>query len=140
MSKENYNIKNIVTVIVTFFSVILLILMLFLGGRYIFAHYEVTIANLNGEAELAKATQTKLIIIQQAKAEKEAEVLKAEGTAQANKIIGESLKNNEAYLQWMWINRLDNQTNKTFVYVPTSGLIPNLESGRIGLADKGANQ
>lgn len=107
-----------------------------LGCGYVLARYDVVTASYSGEAELVKARQTKLIIIQQANAEKEAEILRAEGTAQANKIIGESLKNNESYLQWLWINRLDNQSNKTFVYVPTTGLIPNLESGRVGIGNK----
>lgn len=117
-----------------------LIAVLFLAIHLCYAKYNVVIANLNGEAELAKASQTKLIIIQQAKAESDAEVLRAEGTAQANKIIGASLKNNEVYLQWLWVNRLDNQSNKTFVYIPSTGLIPNLESGRVVLSGQILNK
>lgn len=95
--------------------------------------YRVYSAKMYGEAELAQATQNKQIIVQQAQAEKEAEILKAQGTAEANKIIGNSLAGNEAYLRWLWINKLDSGSNgKTVVYVPTDGMVPQLETGRVG--------
>lgn len=95
--------------------------------------YNVYSAKMAGEAELAQATQNKQIIVQQAQAEKEAEILKAQGTAEANKIIGNSLQGNEAYLRWLWVNKLDaGQNGKTVVYVPTDGMVPLLETGRIG--------
>ena len=95
--------------------------------------YNVYSAKMAGEAELAQATQNKQIIVQQAQAEKEAEILKAQGTAEANKIIGDSLKGNDGYLRWLWVNKLDTGGNgKTVVYVPTDGMVPQLETGRIG--------
>ena len=95
--------------------------------------YNVYSAKMAGEAELAQATQNKQIIVQQAQAEKEAEILKAQGTAEANKIIGDSLKGNDGYLRWLWVNKLDAGGNgKTVVYVPTDGMVPQLEAGRIG--------
>lgn len=95
--------------------------------------YNVYSAKMAGEAELAQATQNKQIIVQQAQAEKEAEILKAQGTAEANKIIGDSLKGNDGYLRWLWVNKLDAGGNgKTVVYVPTDGMVPQLETGRIG--------
>lgn len=98
--------------------------------------YRVYSAKMRGEAELAQATQNKQIIVQQAQAEKEAEILKAQGTAEANKIIGTSLAGNEAYLRWLWVNKLDSGKNeKTVVYVPTDGMVPQLETGRMGAGD-----
>ena len=103
------------------------------AGLYGCPSYSVYSAKMAGEAELAQATQNKQIIVQQAQAEKEAEILKAEGTAQANKIIGDSLKGNSDYLRWLWVNKLDtNDKGKTVVYVPTDGMVPQLETGRIG--------
>ena len=103
------------------------------GSLYGCPSYSVYSAKMAGEAELAQATQNKQIIVQQAQAEKEAEILKAEGTAQANKIIGDSLKGNSDYLRWLWVNKLDtNDKGKTVVYVPTDGMVPQLETGRIG--------
>ncbi len=40
----------------------------------------------------------------------DAEVIRAEGVAKANKIIGDSLKDNEGYLRYLWIQGL--QTNQ----------------------------
>ena len=101
-----------------------------------YPRYHVYSAKMAGEAELAQATQNRQVIVQQAQAEKEAEVLRAEGTAQANKIIGDSLRENADYLRWMWLNKLDAQNNKTVIYVPTDGMIPSLETGRVGSAAK----
>ena len=103
-------------------------------GLYGCPQYNVYSAKMSGEAELAQATQNKKIIVQQAQAEKEAEILKAEGTARANKIIGDSLQGNSDYLRWLWINKLDNNDKgNTVVYVPTDGMVPQLETGRIGV-------
>lgn len=102
------------------------------GCMAIVPTYSVYHQKMAGEAELARATQNRQIVVLQAKAEQEAEILRAEGTARANKIIGDSLKGNEDYLRWLWISKLDNQSNKTVVYVPTDGMVPTLETGRIG--------
>ena len=108
-----------------------ILLSLIAVGMYGCPKYDVYSSTLQGEAELARATQNKQIIVQQAQAEKEAEILKAQGTAEANKIIGTSLQGNEAYLRWLWVNKLDaGQNGKTVVYVPTDGMVPNLETGR----------
>ncbi|MBV1835104.1 hypothetical protein [Novacetimonas pomaceti] len=101
-------------------------------AAYALPQYQVYSARMHGEAELARATQNRQVLVQTAQAERDAEILRAEGTAKANKIIGESLKENSEYLRWLWISKLDNQTNKTVVYVPTDGMVPQLETGRIG--------
>lgn len=61
----------------------------------------------------------------------QAEIARAEGVAKANKIIGESLKNNEAYLRYLWINDLGDNSGKTIVYIPTEANLPILEASRI---------
>lgn len=62
-------------------------------------------ASQQGKAELAQAEQNRQIAILEATAKKEsstqlalAEIERAKGVAQANKIIGDSLKGNEDYL------------------------------------------
>lgn len=63
-------------------------------------------------------------------AQKNAEitVAQAQGVAQANKIIGNSISEN--YLRYRWIEGL--QTNQMMVvYVPTEGNIPIMEAGRM---------
>jgi predicted aminopeptidase len=99
-------------------------------------NYNVYQQNLQGEAELARATQNRQISIQEAQAKKEsakdlaeAEVIRADGVARANKIIGESLKGNEAYLHYLFINNLEN-TKDQIIYIPTEAGLPILEAGR----------
>ncbi len=60
-----------------------------------------------------------------------AEVERARGVAEANKIIGGSLKNNEEYLRYLWIHNLE-QAEKTgqVIYVPTEAGLPILEAGK----------
>ena len=100
--------------------------------------YNVYEQALKGEAELARATQNRQLKTQDALAMKEsakmlgeAEVERARGVAEANKIIGESLHNNEAYLRYLWINGLkDNGHAPQVIYVPTEAGLPILEAGR----------
>lgn len=90
-----------------------------------------------GEAELARADSNRQIATCEAVAKKEsakaladAEVIRAEGVAKANKIIGDSLTGNEGYLRYLWIQGL--QTNQMqVVYVPTEANLPILESTRL---------
>lgn len=99
--------------------------------------YDVYRQNLKGEAELARATQNRQIRIKEAEAASEsarlmatAEIERARGVAEANRIIGESLKNNEAYLRYLWINGLQEGATPQVVYVPTEAGLPILEAGR----------
>lgn len=90
-----------------------------------------------GEAELARAESNRQIATLEAIAKKEsakalaeAEVIRAEGVAKANKIIGDSLTGNEGYLRYLWIQGL--QTNQMqVVYVPTEANLPIMESQRL---------
>lgn len=91
----------------------------------------------DGKAELAKADFSKQVAVQTAKAMEEsatylanAEVKRAEGVAKANAIIGNSLKNNEAYLKWLYIEGLKERTNMETIYVPTEAGLPILEANR----------
>ena len=100
-------------------------------------NYSVYQQNLEGEAELARATQNRQISIQEAQAKKEsakdlaeAEVIRAEGAARANKIFGESLKNNESYLHYLFINNMEHTQNQV-IYLPTEAGLPILEANRM---------
>lgn len=111
---------------------------LLIGGCGLFGcpHYNVWQQELQGKAELARATSNRQIKIQEANATKEsakmlaeAEVERAKGVAEANRIIGESLKNNDAYLRYLWIQGLQDKDNNT-IYVPTEAGLPILEAGK----------
>jgi len=103
---------------------------------YIAPKYRVYSAQMQGEAEYAQAEQNRRISILEAEAALEsarslalAEVERARGVAQANEIIGQSLKNNEAYLRYLWIQNLESGSNSV-VYVPTEAGLPILEAGK----------
>lgn len=60
----------------------------------------------------------------------EAEIIRARGVAESNKIIGDSLRENESYLRYLWVQGL--QTNQMqVVYVPTEANLPILEASRL---------
>lgn len=95
---------------------------------------EVYQARKQGEAELARADSNRKIKIREAAAEQEsavclaqAEVTRAKGVAEANQIIGDSLKGNECYLRYLWIQGLQTNQMQT-VYIPTEAGLPILEA------------
>ena len=101
-----------------------------------YPQYNVWTSGLAGQAELKRAEQNRQIAIEEAKAKKEsaqaladAEIIRAQGVAKANKIIGDSLKDNEAYLRYLWIDSL-NSNNQNVIYVPTEAGLPILEAGK----------
>ena len=103
---------------------------------YFAPKYRVYSATMDGEAEYAQAEQNRRITVLEAESKLEAaksladaEVERAKGVAQANAIIGESLKNNESYLRWLWIENLD-KGNNSVIYIPTEAGLPILEAGK----------
>lgn len=118
-----------------FASVIFLTILLFM---WIVPNYSVWQQQKVGEAELARAEQSRQIAVQEAKAKldsaemlAQAEVKRAEGTAKANQIIGESLKNNEAYIHWLWVEAIKDSKDQ-IIYIPTEANVPITESSRLG--------
>lgn len=103
---------------------------------YVWPKYKVWSAEQTGMAEFVQAEQNRKITVLEAEAKLEAakslaaaEVERAKGVAQANEIIGQSLKNNESYLRWLWIENLDKGGNSV-IYVPTEAGLPILEAGK----------
>lgn len=99
--------------------------------------YNVYHQRLAGEAKLRESEFSRQIIIQEAHARHEAakslaqaEIERAKGVAESNRIIGEGLKGNHEYLMYLWIHALDERDNATIIYVPTEGGLPILEAGR----------
>jgi regulator of protease activity HflC (stomatin/prohibitin superfamily) len=116
---------------------IVIIIGVSIGALLFFPHYMVYQQRLSGEAELEKQKYEKQIAVQSAIAKKEsaillaeAEAFRAEGVAKANKIIGDSLKGNEAYLRYLWIHNLELGSGNTVIYIPTEAGLPILEAGK----------
>ena len=114
-------------------AIILLILYVMFGypsysryQRLLDAQNELTAQQYLKQVSIATAESKN----ESAKYEAEAEITRAQGVAKANQIIGDSLKNNEAYLRYLWINNLSNDQQKQVIYVPTEANLPILEAGK----------
>ena len=95
--------------------------------------YNVWAQSLDGKAELQKAEYTRQVAVLEAQAKKDsaqqladAEIIRATGVAKANEIIGNSLKDNREYLQYLYITGLEegSQKGNVTIYVPTEGGMP----------------
>jgi len=134
--RNELNIGAIVGFSIMGIGLILLFIIGSFGYGYFASQYEIWAQRQHGLAELARAEGNRQIALCEAKAAQEsaqcyaqAEVIRAKGVAEANKIIGDSLKGNEAYLRYRWIEGL--QTNQMqVVYVPTEAGLPILEAGK----------
>jgi hypothetical protein len=118
------------------FAVVFLILFVVCGSMAGCPAYKVYSSRMDGEAELAQANFSKQVAVQTAiakneaaKYEAQAEITRAGGVAKANQIIGDSLKNNEAYLRYLFVNNLEHTQNQV-IYVPTEAQLPIMEAGK----------
>lgn len=92
--------------------------------------YSVWQQEMAGKARLAEATQSRQILIEQARAEKEAALLQAE----AIKIMGEAAKMYPEYRQQEFIGAFGEALKagkiSQIIYVPTEANIPIMEAGK----------
>jgi regulator of protease activity HflC (stomatin/prohibitin superfamily) len=109
--------------------VIIGVVTLFVGGPV----YNVWSQSLAGKAELQKAEYTRQVAVLEAQAKKDsaqqladAEIIRATGVAKANQIIGDSLKDNREYLQYLYITGIEDgaKNGNVTIYVPTEGGMP----------------
>jgi len=128
--------KLIILSIVGIASVLIISIAGVFGVSATYKWYKVWSYERDGQAHLAKAEATKLIMLEEAKAKRlaakelaAAEVERAKGVAEANRIIGNSLRKNEAYLRYLWIMGLHDGNSET-IYIPTEGQLPILEATR----------
>ncbi len=139
-------------------SVIVVFILIVLLALWGWPKYNVYKMELDGQAKLKEAEWSKQILIEDAKAREQAALMqakakvtlaeaegkakivraKAEGladierakaAAESNLIIGKSLKNNEAYLRYIWIKGLQEGKGER-IYIPTEAGLPILEAGK----------
>ena len=111
----------------------LLLVVAFFG----YPQYRVYSQRLAGEAALAEAQSSRQVAILEARAKREsavslaeAEVLRAEGAAKANRILQDSLGGPDGYLRYLQIQALE-ESKASLIYVPTEAGLPVTEAGRI---------
>lgn len=137
---ESVKVGNIV------FAILALIIGWTVVSMAVMPTYRIYNQNKQGEANLRQQEWEKKILIEQAKAQNEsatlnaealikqetakaeAEIIRSKGVAEANRIISDSLKGNEAYLRYLWIDKLAGNPN--VMYVPTEAGLPILEAGK----------
>ena len=113
----------------------ILVIILLIGTLFwVFPQYNVYAKTLSGKAQLREAEWNRQITIEEAGAEKEAAVLKkqtdiirAEGVAEANRIISATLTSQ--YITWKWVEGLHDGSSEV-IYVPTEANLPILEATR----------
>ena len=127
MKNQNGFIDPAITL--CFIGGVVLVGLVFVGGPV----YNVWQQSLAGKAELQKAEYTRQVAVLEAQAKKDsaqqladAEVIRATGVAKANQIIGDSLKDNREYLQYLYITGLEDgsKNGNVTIYVPTEGGMP----------------
>jgi regulator of protease activity HflC (stomatin/prohibitin superfamily) len=127
---KNFSFKNVLLLAVLGMAIVS-------GLMFGMPMYNVWQQEMTGKAEFSRAEQNRRIKVEEAKAEKEsasfraeAEIIRAQGVAKANEIIGGSLKDNKDYLTYLWIQALYDETN-SIIYVPTEANLPILEATRL---------
>lgn len=120
-----------------FWIVVGIIVLYILWRVVIYPPYMVWHQQMMGKARYAEAESSRQIAVLEARARQESarydaesEITRAKGVAEANKIIGSSLRGNEAYLRYLWIQNLD-KGNSEVIYVPTEAGLPMLEASRL---------
>ena len=102
--------------------------------------YNVWAQGLAGKAALKRAEQDRQITVQEAKAKEEsagllakAEIKRASGVAEANKIIAKGLGGPEGYLRYLYIDAIQTHAGEggQIIYVATEAGLPILEANRL---------
>ena len=105
-----------------------------------FPTYNVYSKQMAGKAAYEEAVQNRRIRVLEAQAALDsakltasAEIERAKGTNEANRIMAQSLGGPENYLRWSYINMLQEtagQGDRQVIYIPTEAAMPILEAGR----------
>lgn len=128
LDREEYSVVGVIV------KIVIGLLLLLVLGMWGCPQYNVYSARKEGEAQLAHAQASKEVAVAEAKAKMEssnylqmADTIRAHGVARTNQIIGNSLKNNKEYLQWLWIDQIE---KANVIYIPTEANLPILEANR----------
>jgi hypothetical protein len=136
-TNEHGEITTAGSISISAFAIAFIIGLIILG-MWGFPKYNVYSQRKAGEANLAHAQSSKEVAVAEAKAKMEsaaynaqADTIRAHGIARSNQIIGNSLKNNTEYLQWLWIDELKSTQNQV-IYIPAGQMgMPVLEANRL---------
>jgi hypothetical protein len=109
------------------------------AGAWAWPQYNIYRQQAAGEAALREAEFTRQIAeldsraaVAKAQGDALAEVERAKGAAEANRILADSLVGQDEYIQYLYIQMLrdSNSAGREIIYIPTEGGLPILESTR----------
>ena len=133
MSKAQYGVKATVWSIV---GVVAILAVVLVG----LPTYNVYSKQMQGRAAYEEAVQNRRIRVLEAQAAldsakltAQAEIERAKGANEANRIMAEALGGAENYLRWSYINMLQETAGKEgrqTIYIPTEAGMPILEAGK----------
>ncbi|MBR5550872.1 MAG: hypothetical protein IKV83_03000 [Muribaculaceae bacterium] len=121
--------QTFIQVLVSVFVVIAIILGLMFG----IPKYNVWQQEMEGKAEMARAEQNRMILVEEAKAKLEAEKLNAQAEIERAKGMAEAMeiengKLTSTYNQYLFIRTLEKISDKgslpQIIYMPTEGMVP----------------
>lgn len=129
--------KEIAKYLIAAFALVLVLAAVGMAGC---PSYNVYASKKSGEAAYSKAEQDRRVKVLEAQAALDsakltaaAEVERAKGANEANRIMAEALGGPEAYLRWSYINMLQETAGKggqQTIYIPTEASMPILEAGK----------
>lgn len=119
----------------------IIVLLLIAGGLLVgLPAYNVYAKRMAGKAAYEEAVQNRRIRVLEAEAALEAakmtaqaEVERAKGANEANRLLADGLGGSDNYLRWSYINMLQETAGKQgreTIYIPTEAGMPILEAGR----------
>jgi len=118
-----------------FVGAVTVLIVIVLGLMLLIPRYNVWRAEMAGRAQLAQAEQNRQIMVLEAQANYEAEVLNARaevaramGAAEAMQAVEQSLT--PMYIKYLWVRQL-NLAGSSVIYIPTETNLPLLEASRI---------
>ena len=128
--------RNVGAVVVLFVGVVALLALILLG----LPTYNVYRKQMAGKAAYEQAVQDRRIRVLEAQAAldsarltAQAEIERARGTNESNRIMSESLGGPDNYLRWAYIHMLQEtagQGDRQIIYLPTEAGMPILEAGQ----------
>lgn len=133
-----------------FLASTVLVLLFVIGATLAWPKFDVYRKTMAGQGLYRQAESDRQIKVLEAQAlldsaskVAEAEIARAHGVAEANRIIADSLGGPEGYLRWRYIEMLENSSssgNRDIIYLPTEAGLPILESPRLLPRQRGQGQ
>lgn len=118
------------------YAIISLVFLLVIGSiggcMYTYPKYKVYKREMDGKAQFKEAEQNRLIQIEEAKANLEAQKLNAQAEIERAKGMAKAIevengKLTELYIKYLWVRNVDKMDGEK-IYIPTEANLPILEA------------